>query len=190
MLDADTTSYTDTGLLGCTTYYYQMATIACDTNIPIAGMLFASANAVPEDNTPPSPPVITARPGYRRIILTLTNPYAASTDFKFTKVHWSTTANPTLTTVTPAPALGQPRAVILDGPAIPDNGSAGPYAGTGSRSRRADQLQRRRERRPVVHAAAAGPVHELAEKPRPTPATRSPTTSPRWRTTAAATPAR
>jgi hypothetical protein len=104
-LGADKTGYTDTGadqpgghLKGCTPYYYKLAAIHCDATIPTSALNFAEATGTPVDNTPPPPPLLTARPGYRRIILTLQNPSAESVpDFKETKIWFSKVDYPTLT---------------------------------------------------------------------------------------------
>jgi Tfp pilus assembly major pilin PilA len=121
-LNATAVSFTDTGLLGCTEYYYKLAAIACDTKVPIASMAFASATGVPLDNTPPPAPIIAARPGFRRIILTLTNPVrsgpGAVEDFSYTKIFWSKVGIPVLNadgSVTPDQAI--PRS---SGPTMPN----------------------------------------------------------------------
>lgn len=134
LLDQDAVSYTDTGLLGCTTYYYKLAAVACDTQVPTASLQFAATSGVPTDNERPPAPVIAARPGYRRIILTLTNPVRSGSgpgvtpvpDFSYTKIFWSKTGIPVLNddgSVTPNQPI--PRS---SGPAMPNTPS--PASGT------------------------------------------------------------
>lgn len=126
-LGPESTSFTHTGLEGCTTYYYKLTVITCDSALPIASRQFSDASAMPDDNDKPPAPSLTARPGYRRIIVNLWNPLAdVAPDFVYTKIFWSTTDFPTPVTVTPKPAPGQPRVVVTDSPPIPDTDTPGP----------------------------------------------------------------
>jgi len=116
VLDPTATSWTDPGtdphgpLQGCTPYHYKLAAIHCDTTIPSASLVFATATAMPTDTTDPPTPVLTARPGYKRIILSLKNPSAAEApDFKETKIWFSKADYPTLTDGT-----------SIDGTLLPD----------------------------------------------------------------------
>jgi type II secretory pathway component PulJ len=131
MLDfgPDTVSFTDTGLLGCSNYYYKIAAIACDTNIPVADMLTASVTGVPTDNVLPTSPTLVAKPGYRRIILNLTNPTRTLTDqdFLYTKIWYSTVTYPTFDATTKTASGGS---LIPD--AVPYPGSPGTFTGTGT----------------------------------------------------------
>lgn len=133
VLHKDVVTYTDSTARGCTQYYYKLATIACDTNIPIAELQFTTVAAYPDDTTPPAAPTLTARPGYKRIILSLTNPTTTAVpDFSYTKIFYTDsryhTTHPSLMTAD-SPAAGQPRKIIdpATGSPIPDNNIYGSW---------------------------------------------------------------
>ena len=139
-------SYLDTGadtpagyLVGCVEYHYKVVTVTCDpaqlTNYtnPGAGTTttytaaqFATVSGTPTDGTRTSSPTLTSKAGYRRIILSLTNPSRAAgqhPDFMFTRVYFSTGGFPQLTETRDAEGYN----VVTDpggGPArlIPDGG--------------------------------------------------------------------
>lgn len=96
--DAETVTYLDSGLVGCRTYFYKVAAISCDATIPPASMNFAAASAVPVDRTPPSAPRLAAKPGFKRVILSLENPVTAGVgaepDFTHTKVWYNASSEP------------------------------------------------------------------------------------------------
>lgn len=103
----DDISYTDDGhelpagkLTGCTPYYYKLVAIACDPTLPVGLMNFATITGVPTDATPPSTPVLVARPGFKRIILNLKNPVksgpGAEPDFVHSKIWFSKADYPTI----------------------------------------------------------------------------------------------
>ena len=107
-LTAETTSYTDTGLPGCTEYYYALAAVNCDETLVATYRYnddaslsdYAAAHndgsTTPLDTTPPPPPILAGSQGWQgRALLTLTNPLeAGSADFTRTTIEWkkSTTA--------------------------------------------------------------------------------------------------
>ncbi len=128
-LDASKVTFTDTGLLGCTTYYYKLAAIACDTQIPVAALQFATVSGVPTDAVKPTSPVLVAKPGYKRIILNLKNPVKIGTDEDFThsKIWYSSVGYPAMDPVT---------GVVSGGLPIPDSapfpGPLGTFTGTGT----------------------------------------------------------
>jgi len=143
-LGADATSYLDTGaylpgniLVGCATYHYKIALVNCDpaqltnytdgdpgTATTYTDASFASVSGAPTDGLRPSPQGLSTKAGYRRIILSLTNPSRAEhPDYTFTRVYFSTQGFPTLTETRDAEGYN----VVNDpggGPArlIPDGG--------------------------------------------------------------------
>ncbi len=109
-------SYTDTGLVGCVTHYYKIASVNCDEGIvptyAVAdygftwgdGALPAIAADVPTptvsdtwavdndsiDDTPVPVPMITSLPGWKRVFLALRNPNLTDDpDFSHTDLFWS-----------------------------------------------------------------------------------------------------
>ena len=124
-------SFVDTGLLGCTNYYYKLVAIDCVTTISAAAMLAASATGAPTDNVNPSTPSLIAKPGYRRIILTLTNPVKTgiNEDFAYTRIWYSTLAHPTFDPDTKVVSGGEP---IPDSNPYPPTYGPGSYTGTGT----------------------------------------------------------
>ncbi len=94
-LTAETTNFTDTGLLGCTEYHYALASVNCDETLVTtyrynddASMsdyivVHNDASTTPLDTTPPPPPDLAGSQGWQwRALLTLTNPLeAGSADF-------------------------------------------------------------------------------------------------------------
>lgn len=88
-------------LKGCTRYFYKLAAIHCDATIPIAGLNFATADSEPTDTTAPPSPILKARPGFRRILLSLVNPSeAAAPDFEETKIWYGRSGYPSIACVT------------------------------------------------------------------------------------------
>jgi hypothetical protein len=120
-------------------YYYKVATVTCDaaqlTNYtdPGAGTTtsytaaqFATVSGTPTDGTRTTSPTLTSKAGYRRIILSLTNPSRAAgqhPDFMFTRIYFSTGGFPQITETRDADGYN----IVTDpagGPArlIPDGG--------------------------------------------------------------------
>ena len=120
MLGPDTVSYLDRGtdtpaghLVGCATYYYKLAVVNCDptqisnytdpgagTTTTYTAAQFATISGTPTDGTPTGNPILNSKSGWRRIILSITNPSrddSASPDFVSTKIYFSKTATPILT---------------------------------------------------------------------------------------------
>lgn len=97
-LGPETVTYADSGLVGCQAYFYKVAAVTCDTTIPIASMNFAAASATPVDRAPPSAPRLAAKPGFKRVILSLENPLTegvgAEPDFLHTKIWYNASAAP------------------------------------------------------------------------------------------------
>lgn len=112
-------SYLDTGLVGCRTYYYKLVAVHCDTTLPV-GSRGAKASGAPLDTTPPATPLIVARSGYGRIILSLQN--GTDADFDFTRVSF----NRGLPGANNFPVL-QADGTVTNGTPIPD---AFPWPGT------------------------------------------------------------
>ncbi|MHB8835725.1 MAG: hypothetical protein ACYC9Y_08445 [Candidatus Methylomirabilia bacterium] len=83
-------------LKGCTTYYYKICAVICDTTLIAAygAAQYSEASAAPTDNSNPPAPTLTAAPGWQRIILNLTNPVrtgtSATLDFDYTQIFYST----------------------------------------------------------------------------------------------------
>ena len=140
-LDASTVSYLDTGadtvqgkLVGCVPYYYKIAVVNCDpaqlsnytnpggsTTTIYTAAQFASISGTPTDGTPTNPPLLTSKAGYRRIILSVTNPSRSDTenpDFTHTRIYFSPTAYPVLTETRDADGYN----VVTGGTLIPDGG--------------------------------------------------------------------
>lgn len=134
-------SYLDTGtdtvagkLVGCVPYYYKIAVKHCDpaklsgyvspdTTVPedYKAAQFAKISGTPTDGTPPSAPILTSKSGFKRIILSLTNPSRSETenpDFALSRIYWSTTAYPVLTETRDADGYN----IINGGDLIPDGG--------------------------------------------------------------------
>jgi hypothetical protein len=131
-LTAETTSFADTGLLGCTTYYYALASVNCDETLvdtyrfsttPSASDYAAANNdgsTTPLDTTPPPAPSLAGSQGWqRRALLTLTNPLqAVSADFDRTTIEWKKMATdfeliPQSDYIVPASATSRTRAVVV-----------------------------------------------------------------------------
>jgi hypothetical protein len=123
-------TYTDDGhdlpagkLTGCTPYYYKIAAIACDTTLPVSLMNFATITGTATDATPPSSPILVARPGFKRIILSLNNPVrtgpGAEPDFAYSKIWFNKN------TAVPANPIYYPKidalGAITDGTIVPDS---------------------------------------------------------------------
>jgi hypothetical protein len=90
-LVAGEVSYTDTGLVGCRPYYYKLAAIGCDNTLPNDQMLYAYITGETTDGSSPPSPTLTARPGFRRIILNFINPSEETEpDFLYTKIWYNT----------------------------------------------------------------------------------------------------
>ncbi|HEY5999654.1 MAG TPA: type II secretion system protein [bacterium] len=155
-LGPDATSYLDTGadtpagyLVGCVPYYYKIATVNCDpaqlsnytdpgagTTTTYTAAQFASISGSPTDGTRTSSPVLNSKAGYRRIILSVTNPSRAAgqfPDFTFTRIYFSTAGSPQLSETRDAEGYnvvtdpgGGPARLIPDGGGIVAGGG-GPY---------------------------------------------------------------
>ncbi|HWR98111.1 MAG TPA: prepilin-type N-terminal cleavage/methylation domain-containing protein, partial [Candidatus Methanoperedens sp.] len=147
-LGATATSYLDTGadtpatyLIGCVPYHYKIATVTCDpaqltnytdpgpgTTTTYTAAQFAAVSGTPTDGTRTSSPLLTSKAGYRRIILSLTNPSRAAgqhPDFMFTRIYFSTAGYPQISETRDAEGYN----VVTDpggGPArlIPDGGGS------------------------------------------------------------------
>jgi hypothetical protein len=101
-LTTGVTTYTDTGLLGCTTYYYAVASVNCDEtlvatyryNTTASASDYAAANndgaTTPLDDTDPPPPTLAGHAGWKRVFLSLDNPTATECpDFNRTELWFS-----------------------------------------------------------------------------------------------------
>jgi prepilin-type N-terminal cleavage/methylation domain-containing protein len=145
-LGPDTVSYLDRGLepptghlVGCVPYYYKLAVVNCDptqiSNFTDPGMgtttnytaaQFATIAGTPTDGTPTNAPILTSVSGWRRIIVSVTNPSrdpTAHPDFVATRIYFSKSldpdaAGPQLTTTRDA----QGYLVVNGGTLIPDRG--------------------------------------------------------------------
>lgn len=135
LLGPGAVSFTDTGLLGCQTYYYKLTAMTCDSTLPIASRNYATASAAPTDNTPPRNPLLAARPGYKRIILSLKNPVRSGSppvqidrDFTYTKIWYNKAPVGSPVNYPVLVEDGTPSGRVDNGTPIPD---AIPYPGAG-----------------------------------------------------------
>jgi Tfp pilus assembly protein PilE len=130
------TTYADSGLIGCTTYYYAVASVNCDETLvatyvynPSGTSDYAAGSGQWRDTTiPPAPSLAGSRAGWRRAFVTLLNPTTeAVPDFSRTEIWFSKApaAPPVLDTTT---------GVVSGGARIPDNdnGVAGTFTRPGS----------------------------------------------------------
>jgi hypothetical protein len=108
-LNPSVLTYTDSGLLGCTTYYYKITAVNCDeTLLPSytaaeyrncfgdgPGTVIAAdyptptlSDTTPADTQPVSEsPVLSSKAGWKRVFVNLTNPnFTNDPDFTYTKV--------------------------------------------------------------------------------------------------------
>lgn len=132
-LPAEATSYADTGtslpeghLIGCLTYYYKISAVLCDPSLVASytAAQFATASAAPTDGTAPVAPVITAKAGYRRIIIALTNPVLTGDpalqqidpDWVRTELYWSPDPGLMSGTVPPTTLIPQNGGIFTPNP--------------------------------------------------------------------------
>lgn len=139
-LTKDVTTYTENGLLGCTTYYYAVASVNCDETLVPTYIYNATGtsdytvgNGQPIDTTQPPSPTLSGIAGWKRIFLRFDNPTVADVpDFNRTELWWTKGLS------TP-PHLNGTTCVVTTAPAnqkIPDtdNTVAGSFTGRGTKT--------------------------------------------------------
>ena len=146
-LNSTSTSYEDTGtglldnkMIGCTTYYYAVASVNCDETL-VNSYVYSSTGTSdyavgygqPLDTSIPPSPELLARAGWRRAFLKFENPTSeAVSDFARTEIWWSKGGNA-------APHLNGSTCVVTTSPAgqkIPDadNLVNGTFTGRGTKT--------------------------------------------------------
>ncbi|MHB8835771.1 MAG: prepilin-type N-terminal cleavage/methylation domain-containing protein [Candidatus Methylomirabilia bacterium] len=162
-LAADVTTWTDTSLESCRTYYYAVASVNCDetlvadyqyngTNPALSD--YIAASGTPRDTTaPPAPGFAGAQTGEKRVLLALTNPLeAAGPDFDRTEIFWNKSTPP------PAAPPHLDGTVVVGGTHIPnsDGGSPGTFETRGSQEIVFDNESAGSPVQPLVEGAAYG----------------------------------